>query len=285
MRTLKRRVWNKSKAKYYAPAEGDGLRFKVVSKEIVMSEQIYELIPKVMKDIGAVSKDRRNEQQKYAFRGIEDFYAAAQPAYIAHGIFCAPKVLSRTEYRFEKTNDQGRVTSWLHVALEVEHRFFAPDGSFVPVTTWGEGLDNSDKATNKAMSGAMKYAVIELFSVPTKDVEDADRDSPETGTRQANGNAKVPVTEKPIPLMKGVNERIITPDEETLITSEQAEKLHTRFRDSIRPDLKKDADKFLYDFLGSKMFLDAHGNPSARMIPKQFFAATGKEAVAYAAGL
>ncbi len=249
-----------------------------------MSETIYQLIPKVMKEIGAVSKDRRNEQQKYAFRGIEDMYAAAQPAYIAHGIFCAPTVKQRQEYRFEKTNDQGRVTAWLHVALEVEHKFYGPDGSFVPVTTWGEGLDNSDKATNKAMSGAMKYAVIELFCVPTKDVEDADRDSHEQGTRR-NGNADIPVTQKPIPLTPGVNERIITPDEETLISSADAQKLHKRFRESLRPELQKDADRFLYDFLGSKLFLDAHGNPSAAVIQKQFFPAVGKEAVAYAAGL
>ena len=145
---------------------------------------IYQLIPKVMADIGSVGKDSRNEQQKYAFRGIEAMYQAAHPAMIKHGIFCAPKVLTRDVYRFEKTNDMGRVTTWVHVALEVEHRFYAGDGSFVPVTTWGEGLDNSDKATNKAMSGAMKYALIELFCVPTKDIEDSDRDTPEMGTRR-----------------------------------------------------------------------------------------------------
>ncbi len=52
------------------------------------------------------------------------------------------------------------------------------------MTTWGEGLDNSDKATNKAMSGAMKYALIELFCVPTQDVEDSDRTSPENGVKR-----------------------------------------------------------------------------------------------------
>jgi len=147
--------------------------------------QIYAQLSRVMADIGSVSKDRKNEQQKYSFRGIEDFYQAAHPAMIKHGVFCAPEVLERTEYRFEKTSaEYNKTTVWLHVVMKVRHRFYAEDGSFVDVTTCGEGLDNSDKASNKAMSGAMKYALIEVFCVPTKDVEDSDRETPENGVRR-----------------------------------------------------------------------------------------------------
>ncbi len=241
---------------------------------------IYGLIPKVMKDIGSIGKNRKNEQQRYAFRGIEDFYQAAHPAMIEHGIFCAPEVQERDVYRFEKTNDQGRVTSWLHVALKVKHRFFASDGSFVDVTTCGEGLDNSDKATNKAMSGAMKYALIELFCVPTQDVEDSDRESPETGV------ARKPVertTERiPVP---GPGEDSILPDADKLITADQCKKLHMRFRESLREELKPNADKFLYDFLGSRMYVDKDGNPTAKLILKEHFAEVGKAAVKFAEGL
>ena len=140
---------------------------------------VYTLIPLVMADIGAVSKDRRNEQQKYAFRGIEDFYKAAHPAFVKHGVFCVPEVVEHTFSEFEKPGYEGKTTIWRHVTIKVRHRFYGPQGDFVDVVTVGEGLDNSDKATNKAMSGAMKYALIELFSVPTEDVEDSDRTTPE----------------------------------------------------------------------------------------------------------
>ena len=146
-----------------------------------MSAQIYELIPKVMADIGAIQKNRKNEQQKYNFRGIEDFYFGAHPAFVKHGIFCVPKVTKHECLTFEKQNYEGKSTTWRHVTVEVTHQFCAPDGSHVDVVTVGEGLDNSDKATNKAMSGAMKYALIELFCVPTQDIEDSDRNSPEAG--------------------------------------------------------------------------------------------------------
>src|SRR5262245_19423862 len=111
-----------------------------------MSE-IYQLIPQIMREIGAVSKDRTNEQQKYKFRGIEDFYKAAHPAMCAHGVFCVPKVEHHESVAFEKTNDYGKTTTWRHVTARVRHEFTASDGSHVDVITVGEGLDNSDKAT------------------------------------------------------------------------------------------------------------------------------------------
>jgi hypothetical protein len=121
-------------------------------------------------------------------------------------------------------NEYGKVTTWLHVNLKVIHRFYAGDGSFIAVTTCGEGLDNSDKATNKAMSGAMKYAFIELFSVPTQDVEDADRTSPEAGVRR---NTNVERTQEDIP----VDRPKPNATEEATITVEQARKLHLRFKE------------------------------------------------------
>jgi hypothetical protein len=63
-------------------------------------------------------------------------------------------------------------------------------------------LDNSDKASNKAMSGAMKYALIELFCVPTQDVEDSDRTSPETGGPRRGANVARTTEEIPLPKPK-----------------------------------------------------------------------------------
>lgn len=149
---------------------------------------IYTLIPQVMAEIGAISKDRKNTHQGYSFRGIEDMYAHIQPALIKHGVFCAPEVLESTTESFESTNQQGGKKLSFRILLRVRHLFYAPDGSCVSVTTQGEGIDTSDKASNKAMSAAMKYAFIELFSIPTEGVEDSDRETPE-----------VPAEDKPKP--------------------------------------------------------------------------------------
>ena len=231
---------------------------------------IYTLIPKVMAEIGAIGKDRKNEQQNYKFRGIEDFYNAAHPALVKYGVFCCPQVV--------ECESQDRLTGngkpAIRVTMKVSHKFYGPDGSCVDVVTCGEGIDSSDKATNKAMSAAMKYALIELFSVPTQDVEDADRNDPEAGARRPN----VARTTEDIPL----DGQRVMPPEEDLITNEQAAKLHMRFRESLSEGLKPKADALLHDWLGKKLYLDASGNPSAGAIRKDEFASVGKAAVAFA---
>src|SRR3990167_6489306 len=145
--------------------------------------QIYALIPRIMAQIGGVTKDGKNEQQGYKFRGIEQFYKAAHPAFVANGVFCCPQVLEHDSNELATVNAQGQSRASFRVILKVSHKFYAPDGSYVDVITCGEGIDTSDKATNKAMSAAMKYAMIELFSVPTEDIEDADKTSPELSAK------------------------------------------------------------------------------------------------------
>jgi hypothetical protein len=48
------------------------------------------------------------------------------------------------------------------------------DGSKHVVKTCGEAMDSADKATNKAMSAAYKYALFQAFCIPTEGDNDAD---------------------------------------------------------------------------------------------------------------
>jgi hypothetical protein len=135
---------------------------------------IYKLIPMMMADLGAVKKERKNDAQGYMFRGIEDFLQAVHPVMVKHGVFCTPEVIECTTSEVRKQKNGSEQVSF-RVLLRINHRFYAHDGSYVTVTTEGEGIDQSDKSSNKAMSAGLKYALIGLFSIPTKDIEDADR--------------------------------------------------------------------------------------------------------------
>jgi hypothetical protein len=135
--------------------------------------KIYKQINAVMNDLGAIAKDRKNTHQGYAFRGIEDFYNSIHPELSAKGVFIVTQVIDKVS----ETHQKGDKTSF-RVMLNVNHKFYADDGSFVEVITAGEGVDTSDKATSKAMSMAMKYAFIQTFSIPTTDISDPERDSP-----------------------------------------------------------------------------------------------------------
>lgn len=139
--------------------------------------QIYALIPAIMRDVESIGKDRTNAQQGYKFRGIDDVYNAMHEPLAKHGVFIVPQVVER--WREEKTSKAGALL--MYTTLKVSHRFYAPDGSSVEAVTVGEALDSGDKSTNKAMSAAMKYAILEVFAIPTQADNDTENNSHEIG--------------------------------------------------------------------------------------------------------
>jgi hypothetical protein len=138
---------------------------------------IHAAMAKCMAEIGSVSKRQTNEGLGYAYRALADVYLACQPVMAANGVHFAPFRIC--DYKCEKF-DRGNGKFSFHVTMMVEHRFYASDGSFVSVTTIGEAIDTSDKASNKAMSASAKYALVQGYCLPEADPDaDADHSHPE----------------------------------------------------------------------------------------------------------
>lgn len=140
-----------------------------------MSENIhvYTAISGVMAKLAKVgiSKDRNNTQQGYKFRGIDDVYNALAPHMSEEKLLILPRVLSRIVT--ERITQKGGTL--FYVVLDVEFDFVsAVDGSKHTIRVCGEAMDSGDKATNKAMSAAYKYACMETFCIPTEGDNDAD---------------------------------------------------------------------------------------------------------------
>lgn len=137
---------------------------------------IYKAINGILNDIGAVSKSQKNAAQGYSFRGIDQFQNALHPLLAKHGVVIVPQVLERLEQviKIERPNQAPRIDK--HVSLKVQYAFIANDGSKIETVVYGEGVDPGDKATNKAMSAAMKYCLIQTFCIPTEDQVDGDAD-------------------------------------------------------------------------------------------------------------
>ena len=47
---------------------------------------IYEAIPKVIADVGAVGKDKVNRQQGFKYRSVDDVFNALNPALAKNGV-------------------------------------------------------------------------------------------------------------------------------------------------------------------------------------------------------
>lgn len=147
-----------------------------------------------MKEIGHVGKDQKNTQQNFKFRGIDQFVNALYPALTKHGVFMTPRSTSYSYELKNVTRSSGKEGVDKHVSINMEYDFYAEDGSKVTVGPIpAEGLDSGDKATNKALSAALKYALIQTFSIPTEDMVEADSESPEIGRYNDTKNPETTV--------------------------------------------------------------------------------------------
>ena len=133
-------------------------------------KNIYESIAVVMSEIGAVGKNSQNKQQGFMFRGIDAVMNAINPALVKNKVFIVPEILEQT--REERTSSKGGTL--IYSVCKIKYTFFAEDGSSVSAVVIGEGMDSGDKATNKAMSIAFKYACFQVFCIPTEEMADPD---------------------------------------------------------------------------------------------------------------
>ena len=163
--------------------------------------KIYPAIAGVMSEIGAVGKNKRNAQQGFQYRGIDDVMNAINPALINHKVFVVPEVMDVK--REDRVTSKGNPI--VYSIATVKYTFFAEDGSSIQATVIGEGMDSGDKSMNKAMSIAFKYACFQVFCIPTEEMKDPDAESHDLAPRgtvpQAQG------AQKPQSTPRGRNER------------------------------------------------------------------------------
>lgn len=142
---------------------------------------VYKAINAVQSDMNreGITKGRTNQAQGYKFRGIDDVFNALSPLLAKHGLCVMPRILTR-EVQERQTAKGGTM---FYVTVEAEFDFVATDdGSSHTVRTYGEAMDSADKATNKAMSAAYKYAALMTFAIPTEGDNDADAHTPDAGS-------------------------------------------------------------------------------------------------------
>ena len=150
--------------------------------------KIYKQICSVMQEINAIGKDRRNQTQNFQYRGIDDVMNELHSVLAKCGVFVVPQVLDEARTT-GKTKSGGDM---FYTRLKIKFTFYAEDGSFIESVVIGEAMDTGDKASNKALSVGLKYALLQVFCIPTEDEKDPDAVSPQpaAGTMQQQPQQK-----------------------------------------------------------------------------------------------
>lgn len=139
---------------------------------------VYQCIAAVQAELAktGIGKESENKFDHYKFRGIDAVYNALAPLLAQHGLCVLPRIIERDCQ--ERQSRKGDAMFYVTVTAEFDF-VSAADGSTHTVRTYGEAMDRSDKATNKAMSAAYKYAAFMTFAIPTEGDNDADASTPD----------------------------------------------------------------------------------------------------------
>lgn len=157
-------------------------------------EQIYTLLPLVMQAVGTIAKTQQMSGggKSYRFRGIDQVLTKVNAALLAHHCMVSAEVIEHKVERYERDTKIQH-----HATLRMKVSFIAPDGSKIENIAAGEALDtNSDKASQKAMAGAFKYACFFGLCIPVERGMITDPDAAPKNRRGAPPPAVTDAAEK-----------------------------------------------------------------------------------------
>lgn len=137
--------------------------------------RIHAAVAAIISELPAFGKDAEMEQgQRYRYRSIDSMLPYFKELFAAHGVHCTPVY----EVLVDGTVTARGGAEMTRAVVKGMFRFIsAEDGSSVACQTIGEARDAGDKAFNKAMTAAYKYALIQTFAVA--DADDPDHHRPE----------------------------------------------------------------------------------------------------------
>ena len=141
------------------------------------ANDVFAAMTAVQADLAriGVAKKGTNAQQGFAFRKWDDVQQALAPILAAHKLLIIPHILTRTESTVQTKSG----SQMFRVTLQGHLEFVSGlDGSCYNFPAVGEASDTGDKATSKAMTMLVKYAVLHALCVPLEGVSDADAETP-----------------------------------------------------------------------------------------------------------
>lgn len=157
---------------------------------------IYQRMHAVMQDVSYIRKDDSKKRElRYAYVSHDEVSGVLHAALVRHGIFCRPTATCVVDPEpvemKSKNGTRNEFRAVVHVSLEFVN-IEDPNDRLEVGPFAGVGFDNSDKATGKAYSYAMKTALLKTFMLESgerdNEVDDVDdRREPVRGFSGSSG--------------------------------------------------------------------------------------------------
>ena len=150
-------------------------------------------IQQVMSRVGYIKKDKQLEGGgKYKYLSEEAVTAELHSAFADIGLVIIPTAMEILDNREDATRNGGIL---FNTRIRATYLIMDPDdGTSLQIQTLGEGADSGDKAINKCMTGAYKYALRQSFVISTGDDPDHTASQESTASTRKNPQTTRPAT-------------------------------------------------------------------------------------------
>jgi len=133
---------------------------------------LVKKLVEIRSELGPVQKTKRNPHFNYNYVGEAQITAIIGPRFDEHGILFTTSVKSMDVHH-------GQAKEGITVAVTTEHKIIDTDSKEEMIIYGaGVGWDSGDKGVYKAITGAVKYALMKMFLV-------TDEQDPEAGEQRA----------------------------------------------------------------------------------------------------
>lgn len=135
-----------------------------------MSNEILKALDSINQELLVIGKDQKGFG--YNFRGIDDAINTLGPLLKKNNVIVSREVVSFESGSYKDAKDKHVNT----VTAVFKYNFTSTkDGSVLTTEGIGSGEDRGDKHVACAISNSYKYAIFELFTIATKEMQDSDQ--------------------------------------------------------------------------------------------------------------
>ncbi len=127
---------------------------------------LIKAVGAVMAEVGTLKKDGHNDFSNYDFTTEAMVVGTLRPLLVKNGLIFVPHNVSVTHS--EQINEKMR-----RVIISSTFLLAHVSGESLTITLPGEGMDSLDESTNKALTAALKYGLLQTFCVGRGDDGDA----------------------------------------------------------------------------------------------------------------
>ena len=154
-----------------AAVETSASTFDVAAPGAPVQLNLRQKLAEVRRRIGYVQKRGHNERSNYSYVTAADIAGSVGDILAELGVVVIPRL---EDISYESAAGRGEATRMARVVMA--YTFADVDsGEEVVAKVAGQGLDPGDKAPYKAMTGALKYALLQSFLLATGDDPEDDR--------------------------------------------------------------------------------------------------------------